>query len=190
MPRAATRLRIANINSSVHRSSKIHRYAHGKKIGTTLLAAAVTNFPFLQGMDAIALCAAPMSLGEVAMRRDRSEETAMELVKKGAKPPIETAVFSGRSGPARDVHRRTREGARTHAHGTRGGLHGEGISDDGEFVRLRTADGEDRAGSRPAINWLRLRRPTRRRRHPQPMDQGHAARRAEEQVAQSAPHLP
>jgi phage I-like protein len=50
---------------------KDHTHKDGKKIGTTLLAAAVTNHPFLEGMSALALCSA----GEIPFMNFSNAET-------------------------------------------------------------------------------------------------------------------
>ena len=156
----------------------------GKKIGTTLLAAAVTNFPFLQGMDSIALCGADIT-GQFASGVS-DQENAMELVKKGTSPPTKPPFFLAAMGQrvtftddlAKVPELTPTERAAVYTV--------QSISDDGEFVRLVDADGKDFGWFKASDQLAPAPAPDKAATPPEAMTKV-TPQTAEEQVAQSAP---
>ena len=82
---AATKIRNKEYRYVSPSFVKNHEHKDGTKIGTTLLAAAITNHPFLEGMAALTLCADDLAVA-VSTAPDqqptKSEDTMQDLQTK------------------------------------------------------------------------------------------------------------
>lgn len=85
-------MRIANKEYQFVSPSFIKNHTHkdGSNIGTTLLAAAITNHPFLEGMEALTLCSSAVisALAFTVKAHDRPTPTVEHL--EPARPPKKT----------------------------------------------------------------------------------------------------
>jgi hypothetical protein len=119
---------------------KDHTHKDGKKIGTTLLAAAITNHPFLEGMSAVTLLSVAQANAMHLSDDLRRQHVALETV-------VSCAELGQRVGFVTDAERTpeltAEERGRTFVVKSTTGLGDE------QFVRLATFDGDE-------FGWFRV----------------------------------
>jgi hypothetical protein len=98
-PNAAERIRNQEYRFVSPSFVKDHTHTDGTKIGTTLLAAAITNHPYLQSMAGLVLSSDEV-MGHLAINETGlpHQEGSMTLAEGGIRPPVRAPFFLAETG--------------------------------------------------------------------------------------------